>query len=111
MGHIDLALSNGLSDAFRNENLEGLAIAKASGSLLLSIIQDILDLSKIEAGQLVVENDEPFLVSEALAQTTSLAKTLIKSKQKHIGFTCFIEQGIQPCIKGDAFRLQQVSHL
>lgn len=52
MGHIDLILSNALDEESREENLEGLQVAMDSGKLLLSIIQDILDLSKIEAGQL-----------------------------------------------------------
>lgn len=51
MGHIDLALSNNLADEYRAENLEGLHIAEDSGKLLILIIEDILALSKIEAGQ------------------------------------------------------------
>ena len=108
MGHIDLALSNGLSDTFRDENLEGLGIAKTSGALLLSIIQDILDLSKIEAGQLAVQHDEPFSIRQAMSQTRGLANTLIKSKNKNITFSCSVEDGIQDDVLGDPFRLQQV---
>lgn len=47
MGHLDLILHNKLDEESKEENLEGLQVAMNSGHLLLSIIQDILDLSKI----------------------------------------------------------------
>jgi len=111
MGHIDLALSNGLSEPWRQENLEGLRIAKGSGSLLLSIIQDILDLSKIEAGQMVINLDESFSMKSTVDQTSSLAMALIKSKNKGIAFTCQMEERINDVVFGDPFRLQQVRRM
>ena len=116
MGHIDLALSNNLSEKWRNENLEGLQISKTSGALLISIIQDILDLSKIEAGQMIVNDSESFSLQDTMSQTTSLANTLIVSKQKTITFSAIIMDHtvattssiIQDKVLGDPFRLQQV---
>ncbi|CAB9528266.1 Peroxide stress-activated histidine kinase mak2 [Seminavis robusta] len=108
MGHIDLALSNGLSEELRKENVEGLNIAKTSGALLLSIIEDILDLSKIEAGQMVVHKDESFSVKGTMGQTTSIAEAIIISKNKGIQFVCNVDDQIQDVILGDPFRLQQV---
>lgn len=87
MGHIDLALSNNLSDEWRQENLEGLQISKTSGALLISIIQDILDLSKIEAGQMIVNDNESLSLQATMSQTASLANTLIVSKKKTITFS------------------------
>lgn len=79
MGHIDLILANNLDEHYRPENLEGLRIAKTSGTLLLSIIQDILDLSKIEAGQMVIHLEESFSLKSTVKQTSSLAKADRKS--------------------------------
>ena len=41
-----------MDESQKEDNLEGLRVAKQNGNLLISIIEDILDLSKIEAGQL-----------------------------------------------------------
>mmetsp|Transcript_26193 Transcript_26193/g.72255 ORF Transcript_26193/g.72255 Transcript_26193/m.72255 type:complete len:858 (+) Transcript_26193:335-2908(+) len=109
MGHIDLALANGLSEQDRAENLEGLKVAKSSGALLLNIIQDILDLSKIEAGQLVVNQDEPFSVRSTISQTSSTAEAIIKSKNKTIKFDSSVDASLDnTMLLGDPFRLQQV---
>lgn len=109
MGYVDLALSNRLSADSRADNLEGLRIARNSGELLLSIIQDILDLSKIEAGQMEVKCDESFSLRELVDQTSSLARTLIASKGKDIEFVSTIDTAeVLDSICGDHFRLQQI---
>lgn len=51
IGYVDLMLQDNVSAEHRNY----LETLKDSGKLLLNLISDILDLSKIEAGQLVVE--------------------------------------------------------
>jgi len=108
IGNVDLALSNGLSEKWREENLEGLKIAKTSGSLLLSIIQDILDLSKIEAGQLVVNDNESFSIMDVMNQTQNLANTIITSTNKNIAFSMTMDSNMKDGILGDPFRFQQV---
>lgn len=103
-----MALSNGLDTSCREENLESLNIAKSSGDLLLSIIQDILDLSKIEAGQLEVQNDDVFSITEIVNSTRHLADAIITQKQKGIRFACKIDPALHDSIAGDPFRLQQI---
>jgi PAS domain S-box-containing protein len=107
MGYIDLALSNRLSVDHQQENIEGLQIAKCSGELLLSIIEDILDISKIEAGALELE-DEVFSLQEVFSATTSLAQTLVVQKKKDIRIVSTMCQEISDSIRGDSFRLQQI---
>ena len=106
--HIDLTLSNALSPSSRSENLENLKIAKASGDLLLSIIQDILDLSKIEAEQLEVKNDDVFSIQNIVNSSRHLASTIILQKKKNLSFVCTIDPALNDSIYGDPFRLQQV---
>lgn len=108
MGHIDLALANDLDEAFKAENLEGLHVAKESGNLLLSIIQDILDLSKIEAGQMDVKSDEVFSLSGVVEQTVSIGRGMIRQRNKAIQLTQESDAGINDSVGGDAFRLQQI---
>lgn len=108
IGHIDLALSNGLSESVKRENLDGLKVARQSGELLITIIQDILDLSKIEAGEMAIENDGNFKLRTLVDQVTSLGQTMISQRNKDISFESHVQDGIEDRIRGDVFRLQQV---
>lgn len=108
LGHIDIALSNNLSQVDHKENLEGLRVARQSGELLITIIQDILDLSKIEAGQLQVDLDGDFYVRKLVDQVKHLAETMITQRDKTITFEASVQDGIQDHILGDVFRLQQI---
>ena len=108
IGHIDLALSNGLSQEHRKENLDGLQVARQSGDLLISIIQDILDLSKIEAGQMTIKNDEHFQLRKIVSQVACLGETMINQRKKTITFEHCLDAEIADCVCGDPFRLQQV---
>ncbi|KAL3918196.1 MAG: hypothetical protein SGILL_004352 [Bacillariaceae sp.] len=108
MGHIDIALSNNLSSLCRDENIEGLEVAKESGYLLVSIINDILDLSKIEAGQMAI-GMEPFSLPRLISQSIKIGNVLLKSRKKaSIVLSHHIDESISKCIYGDNFRIQQV---
>ena len=108
IGHIDLALSNDLAQEYQQENRDGLQVAKKSGELLIAIIQDILDLSKIEAGQLDIEHNGHFKLHVLVEQVASLAQTMITQRRKTISFVYSTPTYIQDCVMGDVFRVQQV---
>ncbi len=77
----------------------------ASGKHLLDIINDILDLSKIEAGKMELES-EPFnlleLVDEVVATFAS------QSRQKELLFTCIFDSKLAINRIGDAIRIKQI---
>ncbi|WP_375437450.1 PAS domain S-box protein [uncultured Hymenobacter sp.] len=76
-----------------------------SGENLLVIINDILDLSKIEAGQLQVEKIG-FNVSQLMAQ---IEKTLLyKAEEKGLSFVTEIAPELPHVLLGDPYRLTQV---
>lgn len=76
---------------------------------MIMIIQDILDLSKIEAGQMDINNDDEFSLPSVITQTQKIASTLLKQKNKeHIDFISTVDDGIGDFLKGDQFRLRQV---
>lgn len=78
-----------------------------SGSLLLGIINDLLDMSKIEADQLEVET-LPFVVDE-LSQRLEAVHTL-KATAKQISFGIqVLGDGVAPRL-GDPHRLTQILH-
>ena len=76
-----------------------------SSQALLAIINDILDLSKIEAGKLEVESiafDLGSLLSDIKALLISVAK------EKHLHLTVEIQKGAHLFLLGDPTRIRQV---
>lgn len=108
IGHLDLILSNELDESHREENLEGLWVAKQSSNLLISIIEDILDLSKIEAGQLDITR-KPFSIDAVVEQTMQIANAYrIQKKRSHVDLRREVATLPANYIYGDEIRLQQI---
>ncbi|MFN7926216.1 MAG: ATP-binding protein [Bryobacteraceae bacterium] len=82
-----------------------LTILRDSGQSLLRILNDILDLSKVESGKLEVECI-PFRPAEVVeeARLTLLAR----ARQKGIGLNAVVEGAAQTGVYGDPARLRQV---
>lgn len=78
---------------------------QSSGDSLLTIINDILDLSKIEAGMMRIEAT-PFSVRELLYSVETMF--LEKIKEKGLQFTTQIDDQVPDTLHGDATRLTQV---
>ncbi len=77
---------------------------QANGRHLLGLINDVLDLSKIEAGQLVLAMEE-YSVGEIVATVLSATESLARSKGLQLGSA--VAPGL-PMGTGDARRLTQV---
>ncbi len=88
------------------EQQELLNTIKSSSDNLLSILNDILDLSKIEAG--MVEIDEvPYDIRNALHDVTKLYSAIVIEKDlKPIQVD--IDKAIPLCLAGDLTKIQQV---
>ena len=80
-------------------------IAHGSANMLLNVINDILDISKIESGKLHIEHID-FDLRKAIEDTTELLSKL--AYQKNIELSCFIPPEIKTLLQGDVMRLQQV---
>jgi len=87
------------------EQEEFLEIIHIASQNLLIIINDILDLSKIEAGELNLES-KPFSVHDEIQQVIKLLS--IKARGKGIELSSRIDAKVPPCIIGDAVRLKQI---
>lgn len=76
-----------------------------SGRTLLSLIDEILDISKIESGRLVLHETtfNPRLFAAEIAEMYSLL-----AAQKGIGFVLELSNEIPGCLVGDEKRLRQI---
>jgi len=80
-------------------------IFRSAGENLLNLINDILDLSKVEAGHLTLET-EPFYLGEVTQKTCDIMG--IRAREKNIGLSCRIAPDVCQDLTGDANRLQQI---
>ncbi len=84
---------------------ECLDIVKTSADSLLSVINDILDLGKIEAGKFELD-PAPFRVAEVVG---GALKTLaLRAQQKGLELRSDIEPGVPDRVIGDDVRLRQI---
>lgn len=83
---------------------ENVGIIISEGERLTSLINDVLDLTKIEAGK-VEWKMEPLLMSDIIGQAT--AATLSLFEQKGLKLIKYVEDNL-PVINGDKHRLMQV---
>ncbi len=101
IGMSELALATEL-DPEQRDYLETL---KSSAHCLLTILNDVLDVSKIEAGHMELESID-FSPRECVS---SAAKTLAPAAQeKYLELTWEISPAVPEALKGDPVRLRQV---
>lgn len=101
LGMTDLLLNSKLS----NEQQKYLSVIAASGESLLRIINDILDVSKIEARELVMLNED-FNIWNAVDEVVKLLLT--NAENKNIEFSHYINPLIPEILKGDKGRFKQI---
>ena len=87
------------------EQREYLALVKASGESLLQLINDILDLSKIEAGKLDLESIA-FDPRQLVADTMKLIEW--RAAQKALALDWHVDRDVPAALTGDSMRLRQV---
>ncbi len=87
------------------EQTECLHMVQASADALLTIINDVLDFSRIEAGKLQLE-EAPFHVRDSVADAVrSLA---LRAQQKGLELACHVSPEVTDLLVGDVGRLRQV---
>src|SRR5205085_12385544 len=80
-------------------------IFRKAGSQLLDLINDILDLSKVESGHLALESID-FDLAEVLDKTVEMMT--MRAHEKGLELTLRIDPTIPVGLVGDATRLRQV---
>lgn len=100
IGFTDLIAKTQL-DPTQKEYIENVQTA---GENLMLIINDILDLSKIESGNLIIES-QPFSLRNALKHTYELLKVKVNDE---IEFNLFLDADMPDMVIGDRGRLNQI---
>ncbi len=100
-GMTDILLDTKLT----REQLESVDAIRCSTDSLLIIINDILDLSKIEAGKLEMESID-FDLRNTVETITDLLSD--KAYERNILFSCAIDPEVPSLLRGDPGRLRQV---
>ncbi len=88
-----------------NEQRECADTIVASGESLLHIVDDLLDVSKLEAGRLELES-APFIASDVVEQSVALMAS--RADEKGLMLTYKIDPNIPAVLTGDPHRLRQV---
>lgn len=107
IGYVDLLISDLQQDEEVATKLDYLNIVKSSGKHLLSLINDILELSKIEADQITIEH-KPASLIKILDIIRSSAEMQISQLKKNIQIKILLYDEIQPNIVTDETRLTQI---
>lgn len=98
-------MSENTEKNLNSEQVEYAQVIQSSGQGLLALIDEILDLSKIEAGKMTLEYEQMNL-SAFSNNIRSLFEPL--AKEKGIGFITAVGNNVPPEIETDKLRLEQV---
>ncbi len=93
-------------DDLSDKQRERLAVIRTSGELLLAVINDVLDLSKIEAGRLELSSQDFPLdpLADSIRQTFQLP-----AGEKGLAFSVDVDPDARGVWKGDSDRLRQIA--
>lgn len=94
-----------LDTALTAEQREFLQVVQSSSEALLTVINDILDLSKLEAGQMAIE-DVDFHLRETVEGVAEILS--IRAQKKGLELTCYVDPALPSRVRGDPTRLRQV---
>jgi PAS domain S-box-containing protein len=101
IGMTELVLATSLTD----EQRDYLDTVRTSADWLLTVINDILDYSRIEAGKFLLD-PRPFRLRELLDDT--LSTLAVRAQQKGLKLACHIAPDVPDGLVGDPARLRQV---
>src|SRR5881398_1959108 len=101
LGFVELVLDTEL----QVEQRRALELVRSSSEALLTILNDILDYSKIEAEHLELESI-PFDLPKVVHATATLLA--VRAREKHLELTVDVPPDVPHLVRGDPTRLRQV---
>ena len=100
----------GFTELLKNTELDGeqkefVSIIEKSSENLLEIINNILDLSKIESNKVEIEN----IVFNPIEEFESAVEIYaVKAAEKHVNLACFIDPRLNQPVKGDPTKIKEI---
>jgi PAS domain S-box-containing protein len=101
IGFVDILLHQN-SDKKIQHHLE---IIHTSAQMLLRIVNDVLELSKLQSGKFTIES-LPFDPIEEISTVASLFS--FKAYEKSLSYAVYIDPNIPRCLHGDGGRMKQI---
>jgi two-component system sensor histidine kinase/response regulator len=101
LGFVELVLDTELAP----EQRRALELVRSSSEALLTILNDILDYSKIEAEHLELESI-PFDLPKVVHATATLLA--VRAREKHLELTVDVPPDVPHLVRGDPTRVRQV---
>ncbi|MGA2799181.1 MAG: ATP-binding protein, partial [Thermoguttaceae bacterium] len=101
LGMTELALGDVTDPAVRDY----LVTAKESANVLLELLNEVLDLSRMEAGKFQLES-APFSLRAMLGHTLKILE--MRAHEKGLQLTCAVADDVPDALAGDPLRLRQV---
>jgi PAS domain S-box-containing protein len=101
LGMTGLLMNTTLDD----EQRHFVSVVQESGEALLGIVNDILDISKLEAGKLEIEEIDFDLVATVEAAAELM---VAKARAKNIDLAVYVEQEAHGVYRGDPSRVRQI---
>ncbi len=90
---------------FTQEQREHLKVVEAASENLLCLVNDILDLARVEAGALVVEKI-PFSLADQIESCLAIIKP--RASEKGLKVSCEVDSRLPFGVMGDPTRLRQI---
>ncbi len=101
MGYADMLLDDNLTDGSRQKAIQ----VKNSMEILLTLLNEILDLSKLEAGKMEIENMD-FHLPSLIRESAALFENNTDSRELELTVAC--AEDLPPAVHSDPTRLRQV---
>ncbi len=105
LGYCDVLSDEGILELASSQRIQTINTIRRAGEHLLTVINDILDLSKIEAGKLVTEEIETPL-PQLLLEVDSLMRP--RTSHKRVKLRTVLETAVPDRITSDPTRLRQI---
>ncbi|PQE12309.1 hsp90 protein [Rutstroemia sp. NJR-2017a BVV2] len=96
---------SGMDTVLNDEQLDYTNTIQSSASSLLNIINDILDLSKVDAGMMKLSY-EWFHTRSLVEEVNEMVSTMAITKRLELNYV--VEVDVPEMVKGDKFRIRQV---